>query len=372
VRRPYTGRDHARVIEDTLDARTLNRTLLARQQLLSRTRLPALEMVDHLVGMQAQEPHDPYLGLWSRLDRFDPGELSRLLSERAAVRLPMLRFTIHLVSARDCLALRPVLAPVMARTVSSQFRRQLEGVDLEELAALGRSLAEQRPRSAAEMRPALLERFPDRDPVALTVAVAAQVPLVQVPPRGLWGQGALPVLARAEDWLGNPLSDDAAPDEMIVRYLEAFGPASSADMRSWCGLAGLREVVDRLRPRLRTFRDPEGRELFDVPDGDLADRDAPAPPRFLPQYDNVFLSHADRSRIVRPEDRDRISFADRFSRPLLLDGFVSGTWRADVDAGRLEIRVATAAPTDGLEQEAVRLLSLLAPGAEPEVVITRG
>ena len=358
--------------EDTLDARTLNRTLLERQHLLSRTRMPALGMVEHLVGMQAQEPHDPYLGLWSRLERFDPDELSRLLSDRAAVRLPMLRFTIHLVSARDCVALRPVLASVMARTVSSQFRRRLEGVDLAELAALGRALAEERSQTAAEMRPALLARFPDRDPVALTVAVAAMVPLVQVPPRGLWGQGARPVLMPAESWLGTRIGDDEAPDEMIVRYLAAFGPASTADIRTWCGLAGLREAVDRLRPRLRTFRDAEGRELFDVANGALADHEGPAPPRFLPQYDNVFLSHADRSRIVRPEERDRISFADRFSRPLLLDGFVAGTWKADVDAGRLEVRVGTEAPTDGLEQEGVRLLSLLAPGAEPDVVITRG
>jgi hypothetical protein len=278
-----------------------------------------------------------------------------------------MRGTIHLVSARDCLALRPVVASVLTRGVLSQFRRELDGVDLDELAALGRALVDKRPQTAAELRPALLERFPGGGPVGLTAALAALVPLVQIPPRGLWGRGARPVLTSAEAWLRAPLASDDAPDSMVLRYLAAFGPATASDIRTWCGLTGLRAVVDRLRPRLRTFRTEDGKELLDGPDGLLPDPSTPAPPRFLPVYDNVVLSHADRARILQPEDRPRLSFADGFVRIVLLDGFVAGTWKADAEAGTLDIRLASSAPTEGLEEEGTRLLELLAPGAPPEV-----
>jgi hypothetical protein len=350
-----------------LDARALNRALLARQHLLARTRMPALRMVEHLVGIQAQEPRDPYIALWSRLEGFDPDELSELLLARKTVRLTMMRGTIHLVSARDCLALRPVVASAITRVVLSQFRRQLDGIDLRELAALARELVEERPQTAAELRPALLERFPGRGPVALTAAVAALVPLVQIPPRGLWGRGARPVLTSAEAWLGAPLASDDAPDAMVLRYLAAFGPATTADIRTWCGLTGLRAVVDRLRPRLRTFRTEDGKELLDVPDGLRPDPSTPAPPRFLPEYDNLVLSHAGRARIFNPDDRERLSFADGFVRMFLLDGFVAGTWKADAEEGTLDLRLASGARTDGLEEEGARLLALLAPGASPTV-----
>jgi Winged helix DNA-binding domain len=355
------------VTTPVLDNRVLNRALLARQHLLERARMPALDMVEHLVGMQAQVPHDPYVALWSRLERFDPAELSGLLLERKVVRLTMMRGTVHLVSARDCLRLRPVVAPVLKRMVQSQFRTQLDGVDLRKLAALGRALVEERPQTAAELRPALLERFPEGGPLGLTVALTALVPLVQIPPRGLWGRGARPVLTSAESWLGAPLAEDGTPDELVLRYLAAFGPATTADVRTWCGLTGLRAVVERLRPRLRTFRTEDGKELHDVTDGLLPDPSIPAPPRFLPEYDNLVLSHADRARIVRPEDRPRLSFADGFVRTLLVDGFVAGTWKADAEEGTLDIRLASAAPTGGLEEEGARLLGLLAPGRPPEV-----
>ena len=352
---------------EVLDNRALNRALLARQHLLERARMPALDLVEHLVGMQAQVPHDPYVALWSRLEDFDPAELSELLADRKAVRLTMMRATVHLVSARDCLALRPVVASVITRVVLSQFRRQLDGIDLDELAALARKLVEERPQTAAELRPALLERFPGRGAVALTAAVAALVPLVQIPPRGLWGRGARPVLTSAESWLGAPLAEDDTPDAMILRYLTAFGPATTADIRTWCGLSGLRAVVDRLRPRLRSFRTEDGKELLDVPDGLLPDPFTPAPPRFLPEYDNLVLSHADRTRMLHPEDREPLSFADGFVRIFLLDGFAAGTWKADAKEGTLDLRLASRAPTDGLEEEGARLLALLAPGAPPTV-----
>ena len=107
-----------------------------------------------------------------------------------------------------------------------------------------------------------------------------------------------------ESFLGQPLDGDDDPGEAIMRYLRAYGPAAPKDVRSWCYKTGLREVIDRLRPQLRAFRDESGTELLDVPDGELFAADLPAPPRFLPEYDNALLSHADRSRVA-PEGAGR-------------------------------------------------------------------
>ncbi|MGH3035656.1 MAG: winged helix DNA-binding domain-containing protein [Gaiellaceae bacterium] len=318
---------------EVLSRRALNRATLERQLLLRRARRPALEAVEHLVGLQAQVPLNPYTALWSRLERFRPDELAELLGERRVVRTTVMRATIHLVSADDCLLLRPLMQPVLSAELARhpEFAPRLREVDLTPVLAFARRLLAERPHSGRELRAALEGRFPGQDPAALAYACRCLLPLVQVPPRGLWGRTAQVTSTTAESWLGRSLAADASLDDVVLRYLGAFGPAAVADVAAWSRLTGLRSVVDRLRPRLRVFRDEGGRELFDLPEAPRPDPDTPAQPRFLPEYDNLLLSHADRSRF-HPDGPPRLSpAAGPVHGTVLSDGFLCGTWRLERD-----------------------------------------
>ena len=326
-----------------LGVRELNRATLERQMLLRRRELPALDAIEHLVGMQAQAPSPPYIGLWTRLKDFRPDELGRLILERRAVRIALMRNTVHLVSARDCLALRPLVQPVLDRTLYSTRanRAHLEGVDTEALVAAGRAMLEERPRTAKELGELLQEQWPERDPTSLARAIRHLLPLVQVPPRGVWGKSGPAAHTTAESWLARPLDPAPSVDDVVLRYLGAFGPATVKDVQTWSGLTRLGEVVERLRPRLSTFRDERGKELFDVPDAPMPDPDTPAPPRFLPEFDNLILSHADRTRFIAEEYRKALASRNGMvPAAFLIDGFVQGTWRSERSRGKasLEIR----------------------------------
>jgi hypothetical protein len=361
-----TGAGPVRVLSD----RALNRALLQRQLLLRRERRSAAEVVEHLVGMQAQVPRDPYVGLWTRLDGFDPHELGRLVAGREAVRSPLLRTTLHLVTARDCCTIAPLLRPVLERGfwTGTPFGRRIRGVDVEAVLAAGRELLEERPRTTAQLRAALGERWPGYDANSLAYAVHHLVPVVQVPPRGVWGGKGVATWATTEHWLGRPLDPDPSIDDLVLRYLAAFGPATVMDVQAWSGLTRLREVADRLRPRLRGFRDERGRELLDLPDAPLPDPDLPAPPRFLPEYDNVVLGHADRSRIAPGDAVYKWEFPDgAFRSPLLIDGVVRAAWRVKRERDHATLVVEpldrNLPDHDAVTEEAGRLLELLAPDA---------
>ncbi|MFI2643401.1 winged helix DNA-binding domain-containing protein [Streptomyces sp. NPDC018610] len=354
-----------------LDRVALNRALLDRQLLLERSPMGAADALEHLVGMQAQAPEPPYTGLWTRLAGFRPDDLSGLLEKRAAVRLVMMRSTLHLVTARDCLRLRPVLHGSLARSLNSTFGRKLAGLDLAEVTARGRALVEKEPLTLGGLGTGLAEHWPDRDPFALANAVRALVPLVQTPPRGLWGRSGQAVHTTADAWLGRPPKADDAADDLVLRYLAAFGPATVKDIQTWSGMTGLNAVVRRLGPRLCAFRDERGAVLHDLPDAPRPDSAAPAPVRFLPEFDNILLAHADRSRILTAEQRTHVLTRNGLVKSVfLVDGFVRGLWRLERQGGEAALVLEPFAPVGRahrreLTEEGTRLLAFAAPGHTP-------
>jgi hypothetical protein len=287
------------------------------------------------------------------------------------VRTGLVRTTLHLVGADDALALNPLFAPVLARTLRSQrqFRVGLDGLDLHEVARLATEHLTRDPMTASQLRPILGARWPERDPAHLMMAVRYLVPIVQVPPRGLFRRTRQPTLTTFEAWLGVPPLSLGNVEGLIERYLRAFGPATVSDLRTWSWLTGLAAVVERIRDRLRSYRDDAGRELLDVADGEIIDGGEPAPVRFLPEFDNVFLSHADRSRIVEgPLDLERYARGT-----LLVDGFVAGGWRVVQSRREARLLVFPARPLDAAERrdvvdEATSLLAFLTPDATSRAI----
>ncbi|MDP9868770.1 MULTISPECIES: winged helix DNA-binding domain-containing protein [Streptosporangium] len=323
-----------------LNVRALNRATLARQYLLERTDTLVRDAVAHLCGMQAQEPQEPFIGLWSRLHAFRPEKLDEALADREVVRTHLMRRTVHLVAADDALAWRVRHDTMLRQRVLGTYRRELDGVDLDELAAAGRAvMADGLCHSMAELTRALADRWPTPAPRALgEMLVSALVPMAQRPPRGLWRTKAGVRNVLLSSWLGREI-DPPAPDgtdpvgaALVRRYLAAFGPASSADLRAWCGLAGLPAAVAAVREELVSFRDERGRELLDLPDAPRPDPGTPAPVRFLPAFDNAILGYHDRSRLI--DDAHR-GLSVTGARVVLVDGRGAATW--SVKAGTVTV-----------------------------------
>lgn len=357
-----------------LSRRALNRTLLARQLLLERSAMDPAAALVHLVGLQAQNPPSPYLALHARLEGFDPSALSTLLERREAVRMVLMRGTIHLVTAGDAAGLRPVMQPVLDRELyrNRTWGPGIAGVDVEPVLAFGRALVEERPRSLADLRTTIGARWPELDARTMAYAVRNLLPTVQATPRGLWGRSGAVALTTLDHWVGRTPGPPFTTEDAVLRYLRAFGPASVADAAAWSRLTGLREVVERLRPGLRTFRDERGRELLDVPDAPLLSGDERAPVRFLPDYDNALLAHDDRSRIVPALQWP--SLGDNVTMPtFLVDGFVAGIWKPAGSGTSTAIELRGLVPLSvadraAVESEAGAVLALLEPRADPSAV----
>ncbi|HEY2521686.1 MAG TPA: winged helix DNA-binding domain-containing protein [Streptosporangiaceae bacterium] len=376
---------------EVLSGRAVNRALLARQYLLDRRPVPetdragaVLAMVRHLGGLQAQAPFPPYYGLLARLDGFRPEDLAALLENRDVVRIALMRGTIHLVTGEDALAWRPLLQPVLDQGLAGNWAKRLAGVDLAAVREAGRALTTTGPLTFAELGAALTATWPGHPADALAQAVRAQVPLVQVPPRAVWGKSGLARHTPADVWLGRPVTEPASRPRalaaLVERYLAAFGPATVQDVQAWSGLTRLREVVEPMRDRLRVFADEAGRELFDLPDGPRPGPDVPAPARLAAEYDNLILSHDDRTRVMAEADRQRLfRQLNSFPGSVLLDGFVAGAWRVKRAKGTATVTIelfrsrVPARDRDALEAEARRVLAVTAPTATPDIrLVTTG
>ena len=365
-----------KVTANVLDSKALNRAMLARQMLLSRVKLPVLDAIERLVGLQAQAPNAPYFALWTRVESFRQHQLSDLIQERKAVRMALMRSTLHLTSASDAMQLRPWLQDVMERSLNGTYGKQLKGVDIAQLAQAGRKLIEEEPLTFKELGLRLRESWPDLHPEVISGVVRNLVPLVQTPPRGIWGKSGLAKHTSAEFWLGQALSSQPNADIMVKRYLAAFGPATVKDIQAWSGLSRITDVVEAIRPELVTFRDVQGSELFDLPDAPRPDKDTPSEPRFLGEFDNTLLSYANRNRIIEDKYRTRVFTVNGIIRAaILIDGFVAGTWKLKHEHGKTSLcidcfEMLPQQVVDALQDEGTRLLHFAAPeAAAKEVVI---
>ncbi|GAA4439716.1 winged helix DNA-binding domain-containing protein [Actinokineospora soli] len=351
-------------------ALSLNRATLTRQHLITRAALDPLTCVEHLVGMQSQNPEPPYTGLWSRLVDFTPDQLSTLIADRTLVRLLLMRGTIHLVSARDAHGLRTLVQPVLDRGFASILT-----IPKSELPAILDAATEHltdTALTAVELAALLGPRFPHHDPMALATAARAHLPLVQVPPRGLWGKKGPAAHTLATTWIGPPTTPAPTLDDLVLRYLAAFGPATPADAQAWSGLTGLRELFDRLG---LWHTEHDGRTHFDLPDAPRPHPDTPAPARYLTGFDNLLLSPADGTRVITDDHRRAVITKNGIVHPtILIDGHVAGTWRTTTARARTTLTVTPFAPLtradrDALTAEGHALLAALAPDTSHDVQV---
>lgn len=358
---------------DKLSARAVNRATLARQMLLERHDLTAVKGVEQLAGMQAQEPKHPYAGLWTRLRDFDAAELTKAVEDRKVVRATTMRGTLHLMSAKDFLAFRSTLEPMLAGAMSVLAERS-EGVEPDEVVKAAHQVLADGPLTFTQIRSALSERFPGLNERALGYTTRMLAPLVMAPNGSRYGYPANAPFTLAEDWLGKAPAKRAAPKKLVLRYLAAFGPATPADFQTWSGLKNAKPVFDELAGELLVLEDAAGKDLYDVPDAPRPDEDTEAPVRFLPEFDNVLLSHAKRTRIIADAHRPAVFTKNlRIKSTYLVDGMVSGLWTASLKRGVATLQLTPFGTTTKkvrgeLEKEGTSLLAFLEPTAKSAAV----
>ncbi len=361
----------------TLSLKAVNRATLARQLLLAREKITPLRAIERLVGLQAQEARPPFIGLWTRLEAFERAHLAKLLHARKVVRATTMRGTIHLMSAKDFLAFRPTIQPALTAGMLSVLRDRAKQLDLEGLVSMSREFFDERHRTFDDLRKYITAKKLNGDVRAMAYAVRTHLPLVQVPTDDSWAFPTAADFAVADTWLGvkmdipktpRPVAD-AETEALILRYLAAFGPATPADAQAWSGLKNLAEHFERLKKKLRVFKDERGRELYDLPKAPRPSEDTPAPIRLLPEYDNLVLSHVDRTRIIADKHRPVLVTKNlRVRATFLIDGFAAGTWKVDraKTAAKLTLDPFESLPkaARGLVlEEAGRLLQFVEPDA---------
>ena len=368
--------------ERVLTLRELNRATLARQWLLepAGSSMTAAAVIERLVGLQAQQASAPYVGLWTRLTGFDRDDLAKPIDDRAIVKSTLMRSTLHLVTAADYPWLRRAIQPALTAAADSiATRRGGKGeFDPGEIVEAGRRFFAGEPHTYAELSALLAEMHPNVDIGSMRYTVRTHVPLVQVPTDTRWSYPGQPRFTLAEGWLGQPVPVDEQHDhdvrDLVHRYLAAFGPASVTDIQTWSGLPKLKEQIEPFKGDLVVYRDERRRELLDLPDAPVPDGDEPAPERFLPEYDNVLLSHQKRTRIVADEHRKRVYLPGlRVSPTFLVDGFVAGTWKVEKAKGTATLVLdpfakLPKASRDALVDHGERLVRFVEPAAKSHAV----
>jgi hypothetical protein len=317
----------------TLTQRDLNRALLARQLLLERTRTKLPRALERIGGLQAQYAPSMYIGLWSRLEGFERGDLTRALERRTVVQATLMRSTIHLTSGRDYW---PFVVAIRRSRRERWLRTHRRAPSAREMAGLARRL--RRRLADGPLRRAEIDQLLGRGSVG-TNGVGLWLELVRAPPSGTWEHRRADLYAAAEDWLGPAdVNPQEAVEHLVRRYLGGFGPASATDIAGWAGLRpkDIAPALERLR--LRRFRAEDGEQLLDLPRAPLPDPDTPAPARFLPVWDATLLVHARRTGILPEEYRATVfnTKTPHSVNTFLVNGEVAGTWSYEGGRVRLE------------------------------------
>jgi len=353
-----------------MTVRSLNRATLARQLLLAREPVSAVEAIERLVGLQAQDSAAPFIGLWTRLSGFTRAQLAQALLDKTVVKATTMRATLHLLSATDYLHFRTTLQPMLTQAADSIVKQRDGAIDLAAILDAARQFLAESPRSMAAISEMLTAAYPDVDIGSMRYSVRLHLPLVQVPTAVAWSFPGNPEFTLAEPWLGQPVAAQTDLAGLIRRYLAAFGPATVTDLQTWSGFPKLKAEVEQLRPTLVTFRDETKRELFDLPDAPRPDEAVAVPVRFLPPFDNLLLAHDKRTRIVAEAHRKRVYLPGlRVAATFLVDGFVRGTWQIKRVKSEATLHVEPFAPLDAADraallEEAEQLVRFCEPDAK--------
>lgn len=351
----------------TLTDRQLNRATLARQWMLERADVAIPDAVAFLLGLQAQTSAGPYQGLWNRLRGFRHEDLTALILDKSLLRATTMRTTLHLHTATDMRVIRPAMQPVLDRAWTTTFRRRVGDIDPDAVQRRGVELLDAAPLTSGALGKRLAETWPDAEPLGLAQLLHCRETLIQIPPTRIWGHGGPPLLSRIETWTGASLGPAIDLPDLVLRYLAAYGPASVMDMQNWSGLTRLAAAFDVVKDQLVTYQGEDGRPLYDIQGGLLPDPDTPAPVRFMPEYDNVWLGFADRYRIQPELARSRMMLVNGYIAAYTVDGFISGNWTVSRKKDLLTItilpfRALTKAESADVEAEAHAHGGFLADG----------
>jgi hypothetical protein len=362
----------AKMSREILSTRQLNRATLARQMLLERSDMSVTNAVRFLGGLQAQQSNDPYIGLWSRLNGFTHQELTALIVDKTLARATTMRGTLHLHTAGDLVGFRALVQGFLEAMWKSNFLKRFGSEDKAKVHRAGVRILDKGPITSGDLGKQLKAKFPTAEPLSLSVLLQMSETLIQVPPTRLWGNGSAPKLVRVENWLPD-VKPSLSRVDLVRRYLAAYGPASINDMQIWCRLTKLSTQFKALEDELVVFEGEDGRVLYDLPDAPRPAADTPAPVRFLPLYDNVYLGYDNRRRMLMEEDLARLNLFTDFKPSVLIDGVIAAGWVVSrkKDAARLEIEPyhkLTKAQSRYVQREGEAFLRFMEEDAETYVI----